>query len=101
MFRKRRAARKSPRKGTFDPDNVEHVKHTRIGVWDLYEENQPEIAHLPGSSRLESYLEMINSLPYVWRMLKDIGSISTCWMLLSLYLVMEVIASLVPAVSLW
>ncbi|KNZ80019.1 Toxin RTX-I translocation ATP-binding protein [Termitomyces sp. J132] len=34
-------------------------------------------------------------------MLKDVGSIRACWFHLALYLIVECIASLVPAVSLW
>lgn len=93
--------RRSRRKGIFDPSDARHIKHSRIGVWDFYEETQPELAHIPGSSLLETYLELVNGLPYVWRMLKDIGSIRACWSLLSMYLVIECIASLLPAVSLW
>lgn len=88
MRRGKRAARGG--KGKFDPTDTKNVKHTRLGVWDLYEEIQPETAHLPGSSRFEAYFEMINSFPYVWRMITDIGSISECFTLLSGYLVLEV-----------
>ncbi|KAF9014908.1 P-loop containing nucleoside triphosphate hydrolase protein [Cyathus striatus] len=89
------------RKGTFNPDDTGSVKHSRIGVWDLYEDKQTQLPHVPGASRLESYFEVINSFPYVWRMIKDIGSIRSCWLLLSVYLLVEFVASLVPALSLW
>lgn len=84
----------------FDPEDAKRIKHTRIGVWDMYEERQSDI-RIPGSSRLETYGQMIQGLPYVWRMLKDICSIRRCWMLMSLYFLVEVAASLIPAVSLW
>jgi hypothetical protein len=93
---------RSRKKGKFDPLDAKHVKHSHIGVWDLYEETQqPELAHVPGASRLEPYLELVNSLPYVWRMIKDIGSIRACWFLLAAYLAIEFLASLLPAVSIW
>lgn len=98
-FRKQKPS--ASRKGKFDPLDAKHVKHSQVGVWDLYEEIQPELARIPGSSRLEPYLEMAGSMPYVWRMLKDIGSIRACWFLLGLYLMIECAASLLPAVSLW
>ncbi|RDB28996.1 Lipid A export ATP-binding/permease protein MsbA [Hypsizygus marmoreus] len=101
MRRGYRRQKRSSKKGQFDPTDTKNVKHTRIGVWDLYEETQPELAHVPGSSRLESYFEMVNGLPYVWRMLKDIGSIRACWSLLAMYLAIECISSLLPAVTLW
>jgi len=88
-------------KGKFDPADGKNVKHTHIGVWDLYEEIQPELSQIPGSARFETYFEMMNSLPYVWRMIKDIGTIRACWSLLVFYLVVELVAALVPAVSLW
>jgi hypothetical protein len=89
------------RKGKFDPEDEKHVKHSRLGVWDLYEEKNPQLAYVPGISRFEPYLEMIKSLPYVWRMIKDISGIDGCWVLLSLYLLVEVVLSLIPAMSLW
>ncbi|KAG5646916.1 hypothetical protein DXG03_001992 [Asterophora parasitica] len=101
MKRMKRKSKATTRKGTFDPLNPKNVKHTRIGVWDMYEEVQPELAHIPGGSRLEPYLEMAQGIPYVWRMLKDVGSIRACWFLLGTYLAIECAASLVPAVSLW
>lgn len=96
---RRRAPR--PGKGTFNPDDAKHVKHNKLGVWDLYQEKNTKLARIPGASGAESYLEMYQSLPFVWRMFKDIGSIRSCWAMLFIYVVMVVIGSLVPAVSLW
>ncbi|KAG6819629.1 hypothetical protein H0H93_010049 [Arthromyces matolae] len=101
MPRGTRKRKGSTRKGKFDPSDAKNVKHTSIGVWDLYEEIQPELSHIPGSSRLEPYIEILQNLPFVWRMLKDIGSIRACWFHLVVYLISEGIASLVPAVTLW
>jgi hypothetical protein len=100
MFMSRRR-RHNSNKGSFDPNDEKNVKHTRIGVWDFYEDRNPQLARIPGSSRLESLLEIIPSLPYVWRMFNDLRNIDNLWPLLSMYLVVEVVASLVPAVSLW
>ncbi|KAH7884022.1 P-loop containing nucleoside triphosphate hydrolase protein [Phlebopus sp. FC_14] len=77
------------RSGVFDPGDAKRIKHTRIGVWDLYEERQTDL-RIPGTSRLETYAQMIQGLP-----------IRRCLILMILYLVVEVIASLIPAVSLW
>ncbi|KAK7060894.1 hypothetical protein VNI00_000627 [Paramarasmius palmivorus] len=92
-----------PRKGKFDPEDEKNVKHTRVGVWDLYEEKQPELERIPLSKRLnvEHYLEMYNSLPFVWMMMKDIGSIRSCWFYMAVYLLIEIVSSLIPAISLW
>ncbi|KAL0949113.1 hypothetical protein HGRIS_009200 [Hohenbuehelia grisea] len=89
------------RKGVFNPEDTANVRHTRVGIWDLYEEIDPKLAKIPGASRLETYLDLGNSLPFVWRMLKDVGSIRSCWTLLFGYLVMELAAALIPALSLW
>lgn len=92
------------RKGKFDPKDENQVKHTKIGkVWELYEERQPELAKIPFSARLnfERYLGLYDSLPFVWRMLKDIGSIRACWLYLGLYLAVQLALSLIPAVQLW
>jgi hypothetical protein len=98
MYRRRRAA---SGKGTFNPEDAKHVKHTKLGVWDFYEEKRRNLTHIPGAANAEPYLEMYQCLPFVWRMLKEIGQIKSCWILLSLYLLVEFFASLVPAVSLW
>ena len=85
----------------FDTEDSKRVKHSRLGVWDLYEERHPELSRIPGASRAESYLEIAQSLPYVWRMIRDIGCIKNCWLLLSLYLFVTILSALVPAVALW
>lgn len=96
-----RGPRKSlQRPGVFNPHDATRIKHTRIGVWDLYEEKRSDIP-IPGSSRLETASQMLQGLPYVWRMLKDICGIRRCLVLMLLYLTVEIVASLIPAVSLW
>jgi hypothetical protein len=98
MFRRRRFSSNK----NFDPQaDARQVKHSRIGVWDIYEE-RPSLAHIPGLLEgMQTYYNMANSLPYVWRMVKDISTINGCLVLVSLYILVEIIASLVPAVSLW
>lgn len=94
----------SNRKGKFDTNDEKTVKHTHLGkVWELYEERQPELAKIPFSSwmNLERYTALYDSLPYVWRMLKDIGSIRACWFYFGLYLAISFAGSLIPAVQLW
>ncbi|KAF9072268.1 P-loop containing nucleoside triphosphate hydrolase protein [Rhodocollybia butyracea] len=94
----------SNRKGKFDPSDERNVKHTKIGqVWELYEERQPELSKIPFSTRLnlEQYIGIYESLPYVWQMLKDVGSIRACWVYLGLYLALHGFLSLIPAIRLW
>ncbi|KAG0703055.1 P-loop containing nucleoside triphosphate hydrolase protein [Suillus ampliporus] len=89
--------------GTVDPQEALRVKHTRIGVWDLYEERQTRLSRMSGSlaSLLETYAQILVSIPHVVHMLRDILSIKRTWILLPAFLVVEFFASLIPAVSLW
>ncbi|KAI0779878.1 hypothetical protein C8Q74DRAFT_1456295 [Fomes fomentarius] len=91
----------SDQKGTFDPTNTSHVKQTRLGVWDLYEEKEPKLAHVPGAPKLEKYMELFEGLPYVWRMLKDILGIPTCAVLLAIYVAAQIGRAVFPALELW
>ena len=92
---------RSKRPGTFDPNDSHRVKHTRIGVWDLYEEVNPDLNNIPGSTWMEKTLEAYACLPYLLRMIQDILSIRSCWILLGAYAGAEVLNSLLPAASLW
>ncbi|KAG2075724.1 P-loop containing nucleoside triphosphate hydrolase protein [Suillus decipiens] len=89
------------RAGEFDHKDARRFKHTRIGIWDLYEERQSALPRIPFSSMSEAYALIIQSVPYLVRMFKDVLSIRRCSMLLSAYLLVEVLASLIPAVLLW
>ncbi|TFK85037.1 P-loop containing nucleoside triphosphate hydrolase protein [Polyporus arcularius HHB13444] len=99
MGRFKRAVTK--RKGVFNPEDNTRVKHTRVGVWDLYEEINPDLQHIPGSTWIEKTLEAYACLPYLLRMVRDILSIRSCLVLIGAYGVAEVLSSLIPAASLW
>ncbi|OSD05596.1 P-loop containing nucleoside triphosphate hydrolase protein [Trametes coccinea BRFM310] len=88
-------------KGTFDPNDTSRVKHTRYGVWDVYEDHSSRVSTMPGSWTLEKYAEMINCLPYIWRMLKDILAIPACTFLFITFCVTQAGVALVPALALW
>lgn len=100
MHRKGRRTINHNKKGKFDPTDTANVRHTKIGVWDLYEE-KTGLENIPGSSWIESYWEALKTLPFVWRMIKDISSIRICSFYLSLYLVVQLVQALIPAVTLW
>jgi hypothetical protein len=74
------------------------IKHTKIGLWDLYVEVDDYIPYIqwPAIS-LQPYIQ---SAPYVWRMIKDITSISKCRFLLAAYVLTELTAALIPALTL-
>ncbi|KAH8834804.1 P-loop containing nucleoside triphosphate hydrolase protein [Flagelloscypha sp. PMI_526] len=78
------------RKGEFKVDDP-GVKHSTLGVWDLYEEVNPHLASVPGASRLELFKEMTNSIPFVWRMVKDVASIRSCWFLFGSYFAVQIL----------
>ena len=98
---RRGRARNVRGKGPFDPNDTARVKHTRIGVWDLYEQVDHDKAHIPGSSWLERAYEAYECMPYLLRMVSDILSIRSCWIILLSYGVSEVLSSLIPAAALW
>ncbi|KAI0770942.1 P-loop containing nucleoside triphosphate hydrolase protein [Trametes elegans] len=89
------------RKGAFDPHDTRHVKHTRLGVWDIYEETPQKLNYVPGDSLVEQYAEVVKCLPYVWRMVKDVFSIPLCIVLLAAFFLAELGRALMPALTLW
>ena len=95
----RRACTSRP--GTFDPSDRTRVKHTKISVWDLYEEIDPARAHVPGASYAERAFEAHACLPYLARMIRDVLAIWSCWFLLAAYAIAEGGQALLPAASLW
>jgi hypothetical protein len=74
------------------------IKHTKFGLWDLYVEADDYVPYIqwPAIS-LQPYIQ---SAPYVWRMVKDITSIPKCRILLVAYVLTELAAALVPALTL-
>jgi hypothetical protein len=85
-----------------DPRDTRRFKYTRIGVWDLYEERWSNTYYIPGSSILRmSCGPIIESMPYVMQMLRDVLSIRRSWLFLSAFFIVEVLISLIPAISLW
>ncbi|KAI0353204.1 P-loop containing nucleoside triphosphate hydrolase protein [Trametes cingulata] len=100
MLRRNRPV--SDRKGVFDPNDSTRVKHTRLGVWDVYEEKpEPKALSIPGASIIEKHAEVLKSLPYVLRMIKDVTSIPACKLLLPIYFALELAKASMPAVALW
>lgn len=96
----KRHKKRPMRKGTFDPEDKTRVKHSRIGVWDLYEEITPRLGFV-GWPTLQPLFDIIENVPYVCRMITDVASIRECNILLLAYLTVEFVASLLPALSLW
>ncbi|KAG2364742.1 hypothetical protein BDR07DRAFT_764227 [Suillus spraguei] len=89
---------------TLDLQPDDNIRRTRIGVWDIYEYPQPEFLYQTISSirwRYTQITEIAQTIPYIARMFKDIFSIRRARMLLPAFLAVEVLESLLPAISLW
>jgi len=84
-------------------DLAKELKHTKFGIWDVYEQIPTGKfgINIPGVSILPRNLEFVRDLPFVWRMVKDVIKIKSCWYYLSLFIAVKVLASLEPAVALW
>lgn len=84
----------------FDELEGESIRHTKIGVWDIYEDIRPKrrfsISHAVILQKLD---ESLLSLPYVWQSIKTLISLSSS--LLFVYSLCSILASLVPAVNLY
>ncbi|KAI0288518.1 HlyB/MsbA family ABC transporter [Russula brevipes] len=98
-MRKNRRREKKRRGSAFDPQNDALVEHRKLGIWDLYIERDPTLSYFPTSWRMEEFAGLLNDMPYLWRTIRDVGAVT--WPLLSLYVVMTLISSLVPALKLW
>ena len=85
------------------PNLAKEFKHTKAGIWDVYEQIPTgKIGTIvPGVSKLFRNVEIIEDLPFVWRMVKDVLKIESCWYYLCLYIFVKLLSSLEPAVALW
>lgn len=78
------------------------IKHTRYGVWDLYsQKSSSKVSRFPFSSYIEAGAQALDNMPYVWRMLRDVFTIPSCWYLLIMYGICRVLLAFLPAVTLW
>ena len=82
-----------------DPTRV--VTRTPRGIWDYYEEKHPDRGRFPRFSAFHGARDVVESLPYVVRALRDIVSIPGCRMQVGVYMVSELAAAVVPALSIW
>ena len=85
-----------------DPYAGRVVTHSKIGVWDWYEEVDPDRSQISVISRLrKSYTDLAGSFPYVIRMFRDVLSIPGCRPHLAVFGLTELGLALVPAASIW
>lgn len=84
-------------------DLAREFKYTKAGIWDVFEQIPVSKfnVNIPGMSKLSRQFEFVGDLPFVWRMVKDVIKINSCWYYLSLFTLAKLLAALEPAVALW
>jgi hypothetical protein len=80
-------------------DPLTFVEHIKLGVWDLYIMHTRLSRYLPTSWKIEEYTQIKKDIPYLWMTLHDMSTVALP--LLLLYLVITLVKSLIPALSLW
>jgi hypothetical protein len=93
--------RRSRTNQSFHPQQTDNVKHTKVGVWDLYQDLSSTTPPSTAWPLFELYATLIQSWPYVWRMIKDIASLRQCWPLFAAFLAVELVSAIVPAISVY
>ncbi|KIY69884.1 P-loop containing nucleoside triphosphate hydrolase protein [Cylindrobasidium torrendii FP15055 ss-10] len=81
--------------------NTDEAKHTKIGIWDFYQERLPKTASLGIGVPFFKRFQVSQDAPYLWTMLKDIGKDQSCAVLIGLLASCKLASALLPAVSLW
>ena len=81
-----------------DLNGFEHIK---LGVWDLYIMRTRLLWYLPigTSCKIEEYTQIWKDITYLRRAVRDMNTVA--WFHLSSYLVLTLVRSLIPALSLW
>ncbi len=77
------------------------VKHEKFGIWDYYEEKDPDGRVSLLLRVAKQYSELRQCAPYVARMIKDVMGMPGCKARLGVYAVTEHLIALIPALSLW
>ena len=82
-----------------DPSRI--VTHTQYGVWDYYEERDPDAGHAFFSSLGSRAKSVIEPLPYLVRAVKDIIATPGCKIYIGLYTIAEMGGAILPAITIW
>jgi hypothetical protein len=84
-------------------DLAKEFKLTKAGVWDMYEQTPHSKfgIDIPWLSKLTRNLEVIEDVPFVWRLVKDMRKMKSCWYYLFLFMLVKFLVALQPAVALW
>ena len=85
-----------------EPGNNVDIRHTKLGIWDLYEQLDPNFSSPRWFTAIpELYDELVRSWPYLLRMVKDIFGVRSCRASLFSFIAIRLLLSLLPAVELW
>ena len=79
--------------------DLNRFEHIKLGVWDLYIMRTRLLWYLPTSGKIEEYTQIWKDIPYLRRAVRDMNTVA--WFHLSSYLVLTLVRSLIPALSLW
>ena len=82
-------------------DPLRVVKHTQQGIWDYYEEYDPDASRAALSGYRKSIEMAMESLPYAARAIKEVIALPGCIVQMVIYTGAELALSVVPAVSIW
>ncbi|KAI0716183.1 P-loop containing nucleoside triphosphate hydrolase protein [Cerioporus squamosus] len=77
------------------------IKRARLGVWDFYEEIEVDSPRFALAPILNKLRELVDCLPYLMRMFKDVLSIPGCAPLVLIYALAQLGDALVPAIAIW
>ena len=83
------------------PDNERVVKHTRLGIWDHYEEKDPDAGRLAIGDSFRAARETLAILPYALRAVQDILAIPECKLQVAVFTASEFADAIIPAISVW
>ena len=77
------------------------VTHSRIGIWDWYEEKDPDGALISPLEWRKRYSDIAESFQYVVRAVKDLLRIPGCKVQFTIYMVTGLGVALIPAATIW
>ena len=89
----------SSRKSTSQPKT--RITRSQLGVWDFYEELEVDRLRFALAPLVVRFKELMDCLPYIMRMFKDVLSIPGCTSLLLIYAAAHLGNALVPAATIW
>ena len=84
---------------TADPQHV--VKHSRFGIWDYWEDKDPDSGRIVVRGIFANTRETLASFPYLIRATNAILEIPGCKSQVALYSTANFLAAFVPAISVW